>query len=161
MSQKVLLITGAAGFLGSAITVELSREHTVIAVDVRDPSEALRRDAPGVIWERLDIADPESVTALFRGLHDTHRRLDFLIHFAAFYHFGSDWLAEYERTNVQGTANLLQAAKDSSAQRVIFASSVAAMEPPPPGQLLTERTPTSAFIPSCTIILSPRCLDLA
>jgi nucleoside-diphosphate-sugar epimerase len=147
MDQKVLLITGAAGFLGSAITAELSREHTVIAVDVREPSEALRRAAPGVTWERLDIADPESVTALFRGLHGTHRRLDFLIHFAAFYHFGSDWHPQYEQTNVRGTANLLRAAGEASTQRVIFASSVAAMEPPPPGRRLTESTPTNTFIP--------------
>jgi len=147
MDQKVLLITGAAGFLGSAITVELSREHTVIAVDVREPSEALRRAAPGVAWEQLDIADSESVTALFRALQGTHRRLDFLIHLAAFYHFGGDWRPQYERTNVQGTANLLRAAREASAQRVIFASSVAAMEPPPPGRRLTERTPTSPYIP--------------
>jgi nucleoside-diphosphate-sugar epimerase len=147
MGQKVLLITGAAGFLGSAITVELSREHTVIAVDVREPSEALRRAAPSVVWKRLDIADPESVIALFRGIRGNHRQLDFLIHFAAFYHFGGDWRPEYERNNVQGTAHLLRAAREASAQRVIFASSIAAMEPPPPGQLLTEKTPTSTFIP--------------
>lgn len=147
MSQNVIVITGAAGFLGSAITVALSREHAVIAVDAREPSEALRRAAPSVVWERLDIADSGSVSALFRSIRGGHGRLDFLIHLAAFYHFGSDWLPEYERTNVRGTANVLRAARDASAQRVIFASSVAAMEPPRPGQLLTERTPTSAFIP--------------
>jgi nucleoside-diphosphate-sugar epimerase len=147
MGQNVILITGAAGFLGSAITVALSREHAIVAVDVREPSEPLRRAAPGVVWKRLDIADSESVTALFRAIRGDHGRLDILIHLAAFYHFGSDWLPEYERTNVHGTANLLRAAKDTSAQRVIFASSIAAMEPPPPGQSLTERTPTSSFIP--------------
>ncbi len=106
MRQNVLLITGAAGFLGSAITAALSREHAVIAADVREPSEALRRAAPGVAWEQLDIGDPRSVTALFRRIRGDHGRLDFLIHLAAFYHFGSDWLPEYERTNVRGTANL-------------------------------------------------------
>ena len=146
MSQNVVLITGAAGFLGSAITVALSREHAVIAVDVREPSEPLRRNARGVVWKQLDIADSRSVTALFQSIREEHGRLDFLIHLAAFYHFGSDWLPEYGRTNVHGTANLLQAARDVSAQRVIFASSMAAMEPPRPGELLTERTPTSPLI---------------
>ena len=147
MSQNVILITGAAGFLGSAITLALSREHAVVAVDAREPSEALRRAAPGVSWQRLDIADSASVTALFRSIKGDHGRLDFLIHLAAFYHFGRTWLPEYERTNVRGTANLLRAAKDASAQRVIFASSIAAMEPPRPGEMLTERTPTSSYIP--------------
>jgi nucleoside-diphosphate-sugar epimerase len=147
MSQNVILITGAAGFLGSAITVALSREHVVIAVDAREPSEALRRAAPGVVWQRLDIADSGSVSALLRSIGSDHGRLDFLIHLAAFYHFGSDWLPEYERTNVRGTENVFRAARDASARRVIFASSIAAMEPPRPGEMLTERTPTSAYIP--------------
>jgi nucleoside-diphosphate-sugar epimerase len=147
MSQNVILITGAAGFLGSAITVALSRKHTVIAVDTREPNEALCWATPGVVWERIDVADSGSVGALFRSIRGDHGRLDFLIHLAAFYHFGDDWLPEYERTNVQGTENVLQAARDVSAQRVIFASSVAAMEPPRPGQLLTERTSMSAFFP--------------
>jgi nucleoside-diphosphate-sugar epimerase len=70
-----------------------------------------------------------------------------VVHLAAYYHFGTDWLPEYERTNVQGTSNVLQAALNTGARRIIFASSVAALEPPPPGGMLTERSPAGDFIP--------------
>jgi len=147
MGQSIILVTGAAGFLGSAITVALSREHAVVAIDMREPSEPLRRAAASVVWQQIDIADSGSVTALFRRIRRDRGRLDFLIHLAAFYDFGRLWLPEYERTNVRGTANLLRAAKEISTGRVVFASSIAAMEPPPVDQFLTERTPTSAYIP--------------
>ena len=147
MNGSVLLLTGAAGFLGSAIALVLSREHKVTAVDVRDPSQALLDAAPDVRWERLDIGEPEAVEALFQRAKRAYGRIDFVIHFAAFYHFGTDWRPEYERTNVGGTANLLRAAANAAVKRVIFASSIAAMEPPPRGQMLTEQTPTSNFTP--------------
>jgi nucleoside-diphosphate-sugar epimerase len=70
-----------------------------------------------------------------------------VVHLAAFYHFGTDWLPEYERTNIQGTSNVLQAALNAGARRFIFASSVAALEPPPPGGVLTENSPGGDFIP--------------
>jgi nucleoside-diphosphate-sugar epimerase len=147
MSQRVLIVTGAAGFLGSAITVALSRQHKITAIDVRDPGDRLREATPGVTWERADIADAEGVASVFRDTQRRHGRIDFLVHFAAFYHFGTDWRPEYERTNVRGTATLLQAATDHGVERVIFASSIAAMEPPPAGHRLTHETPTSDFIP--------------
>jgi len=147
LDQKVIVITGAAGFLGSAITVDLSRNHKLTAIDRRQPGRALRRAAPEVVWEQLDIAEAEQVASAFRRVQSEHSRVDFVIHLAAFYHFGTDWLPEYERTNVLGTFNVLQAAKNTGTERLIFASSISAMEPPPPGQMLTEKMPTCDLIP--------------
>lgn len=147
MNKNVSIITGAAGFLGSAITVALSRDHIITAIDIREPSKALLEAAPEVKWDQLDIADAKKVAGTFRRTKCEHGRIDFVIHLAAFYHFGTDWLQEYERTNVEGTANLLQAATTAGVPRFILASSIAAMEPPLPGQMLTEKTPTSDFTP--------------
>jgi nucleoside-diphosphate-sugar epimerase len=142
-SPDAVIITGAAGFLGSAITVDLCRDHQVTAIDRREPSPALRQAAPGAMWERLDVAEAQDVAALFsqRG------RGVVVIHLAAFYHFGTDWLPEYQRTNIQGTSNVLRAALRAGARRFIFASSVAALEPPPPSGTLTEKSPSGDFIP--------------
>lgn len=147
MNQNVLIITGAAGFLGSAITVDLSRDHQITAIDRRKPGQALRRAAPEVIWEQLDIASVHEVASAFQRTRFEHGRIDFVVHLAAFYHFGTDWHPEYEQTNVRGTSNILQAARTTGVRRLFFASSIAAMEPPPPGQMLTERSPTGDFIP--------------
>ncbi len=147
MARDVLILTGAAGFLGSAIASSLSREYQLTAVDIREPGAALLAATPEVNWKQLDIAEQEAVASAFERVRREHGRVDVVIHFAAFYHVGTDWRVECERTNVRGTANVLRAAKRSGAERVIFASSIAAMEPPAAGRPLSERTPTGDFIP--------------
>jgi nucleoside-diphosphate-sugar epimerase len=147
MNPPAILITGAAGFLGSAITVDLARDHRVAAVDCREPTAELRNDSAGTVWQRADIADAQAVDAVFATTRELLGRIDVVLHFAAFYHFGADWRAEYERINLQGTANVLRAATDHGAKRLIFASSVAAMLPPPEGGAMTEETPTADYIP--------------
>jgi nucleoside-diphosphate-sugar epimerase len=147
MSDPAILVTGAAGFLGSAVTIDLARDHTVVAIDRRAPSGALVHAAPTVIWQQVDITHRR---ALMRALEAANARLgsiDFVVHLAAFYHFGSDWRPEYQLTNIDGTANVLQLARDGEVRRFVFASSVAAMAPSPQGQALTERSPTAHFLP--------------
>jgi nucleoside-diphosphate-sugar epimerase len=145
--HRVVVVTGAAGFLGSAITVDLARDYRVIAIDVREPSQALRDSAPTVAWHQVDICNQGALTAVFQETRRRLGRIDFVLHFAAFYHFGTDWHPEYQRTNVEGTSAVLRAAKEYGVERLIFASSMVAMLPPPQGKMLTERSPTSHYIP--------------
>ena len=147
MNKKVIIITGAVGFLGSSITIGLSRDHEIIAIDLRKPGNALTEAAPGVKWEQLDIAETKEVAESFLRIKSEYGRIDFVLHFAAFCHFGNKWLPEFDRTNIQGTINISQAAINAGVRRLIFASSISAMEPPLPGQMLTEKTPTSSYIP--------------
>ncbi len=143
----MVVVTGAAGFLGSATVVDLAADHTVVAVDRRAPPESLRRATPGVEWQSLDVADAARVDACLGRARTRYGGVDVVIHYAAFYHFGTDWLAEYDRTNLGGTSNLLDAAAGHGVGRLIFASSVAATLPPPPGQRLNERSPADGTIP--------------
>ncbi len=103
--------------------------------------------APDASWQQVDIADALALASTFARITELFGRIDFVIHFAAFYHFGADWRQEYESTNLEGTANVLRFAKDQGVRRVIFASSVAAMQPPPPSIRLTEESPTADYIP--------------
>jgi nucleoside-diphosphate-sugar epimerase len=145
--DRVIVVTGAAGFLGSAVTVDLARRHTVIAIDRRVPSQALRDATESVAWHRVDISDERALAAVFQDARQRFGRIDFVLHFAAFYHFGTDRHPEYQRTNIDGTKNVLQLAVENEAGRLIFASSIIAMLPPGQGEMLTERSPTSAYIP--------------
>lgn len=147
MSRPVTVITGAAGFLGSAITVALSGDHRVIALDRRKPSGALLDSAPQAVWHEADVGDAGAVASILRWTRKSLGQVDFVVHLAAFYHFGKDRRREYETTNVRGTAHVLRAATHNGVRRVIFASSVVAMPPPPPGEVLTERTPTGHYVP--------------
>ncbi len=145
--RPVVVVTGAAGFLGSATVVDLARDHAVVAADRRQPPEALLGATPGVRWQRFDVADAAAVDTCLQRARARHGRLDVVVHYAAFYHFGSDWLPEYDRTNLEGTRNLLEAAGRHGARRLIFASSVAATLPPEPGRRLDERSPADGTIP--------------
>ncbi len=147
MNQKVIVITGAAGFLGSALTVDLSRDHYVVAIDRRKPTDVLLSAACHSLWHQVDIADSEALARTFQHARQSLGRVDAVLHFAAFYHFGTDWKSEYRRTNVEGTLNVLRSAGQSGAQRIVFASSIAIMEPAPPGAVLTEQAPTTGHIP--------------
>lgn len=147
MNRKVVIITGAAGFLGSAVLVDLAKDHTVVAIDCRRPSEALLAAAPDVAWHQTDIAEAQAVEAVFRQTTATIGRVDLVVHFAAFYHFGMDWREEYERTNVRGTSHVVQSSVRSGVGRLIFASSIAALRPESTTEVLTEKTPAAHYIP--------------
>lgn len=147
MSPQVIIITGGAGFLGSAITVDLGLDHQVIVIDRRYPSPALLSSASGANWHRADIACADAVESIFRQTREQFGRIDVVVHFAAFYHFGNDWHPEYERTNLRGTSNILRSAIAHGARRVLFASSIAALRPPPSGAVLTEKTAAADYIP--------------
>jgi len=147
MNRKVVIITGAAGFLGSAVTIDLCKDHTVVAIDCREPSEALLTAAPSVAWHQVDIAEAQAVEAVFRQTVASFGRVDLVVHFAAFYHFGMDWCEEYQRTNVQGTSHVMQSSIQNGVERLIFASSIAAMQPRSDTEVLTHNTPTAHYIP--------------
>jgi nucleoside-diphosphate-sugar epimerase len=140
MERKVVLVTGSSGFLGSAICVDLSRDYNVIGVDRREPSAALRHQAAGVRWYTLDIADQAGVSAFFDRLTAGRRPIHFVLHMAAFYHFGQYWLPEYDRVNVRGLRNILEGAVRAGTRRFLFAGSIASLAPPLPGKLLSEKS---------------------
>jgi nucleoside-diphosphate-sugar epimerase len=140
MERKTVLVTGSSGFLGSAICVDLSRDHEVIGVDRREPSAALRQETTGGQWHSLDISDPDGVTAFFNQLTAACRPVHYVLHMAAFYHFGQYWLPEYDRVNVRGLHNILEGAVRTGARRFLFAGSIASLPPAPAGSTLTEKT---------------------
>jgi len=147
MKKPVVVITGASGFIGSALCIDLAIDFTVIAVDRREPSEQLRKAVPQIIWHILDISDPQAISKVFTRARIDFGQIDFVLHLAAYYDFGTDWVQEYQRTNVEGTAMVIETSKKEGVKRLIFASSIAAMTPPASGSFLTEASPTSEYTP--------------
>lgn len=124
--MKVLL-TGAAGFIGSHITDALTASgHEVVALDNYLPAAhgaqrpaPNRPDADGPTIDRVDVRDPVAVSELVRGV-------DLVCHQAAMVGNGVNAadLPEYVTHNDFGTAVLLAAMHTAGVTRLVLASSM-------------------------------------
>lgn len=113
-----VLITGGAGFLGSALANHLVREgHRVWVLDdlsAGDPA-SLHKD---VSFTRGDVRDIPKLWTLLQGM-------DCVYHLAARVSVPESILypVEYNDVNVGGTVSLMTAARDAGIKRVVFTSS--------------------------------------
>jgi UDP-glucose 4-epimerase len=113
-----VLITGGAGFLGSALANRLVVEGDHVRVlDDLSAGDRARLD-PRVAFVRGDIRDVPKLWTLLRDV-------DCVYHLAARVSVPESILypVEYNDTNVGGTVSLLTAARDARVGRLIFASS--------------------------------------
>ncbi len=112
------LITGAAGFLGSALANRLAREgHQVRGLDdlsTGDPQKL----APDVLFTRGDVNDRPKLWTLLQ-------EVDCVYHLAARVLVAESILypREYSATNVGGTVSLMEAMRDVGVRRVVLISS--------------------------------------
>jgi UDP-glucose 4-epimerase len=112
------LITGAAGFLGSALANQLAREgHQVRGLDdlsTGDP-QAL---SPDVHFTRGDVSDRPKLWTLLQ-------EVDVVYHLAARVSVPESILypRDYNTVNVGGTVALMEAMRDVGVRRVVLASS--------------------------------------
>jgi len=135
------LVTGGAGFIGSALANRLVHEgHSVRVIDdlsAGDPSRLL----PEVNFTRGDVCDKPK---LWRLLY----QVDCVYHLAARVSVPESILypREYNATNVGGTVALMEAMRDAGVQRVILASS-GAIYGEQPRQPVTEDMPPNPTSP--------------
>jgi UDP-glucose 4-epimerase len=112
------LITGVAGFLGSALANTLVAEgHSVIGLDdlsTGDPNKL----ASGVQFNRADVNDRPKLWSLLQDV-------DCVYHLAARVIVPESVLypREYNQVNVGGTVTLMEAMRDVGVRRVVFISS--------------------------------------
>jgi nucleoside-diphosphate-sugar epimerase len=117
------LVTGGAGFIGSHLAEELSRRgHQVRVADSLITGKRSNLDhAPGAEFLEGDLADLDVARRAVDGM-------EFVLHQAAIPSVPrsvKDPLASH-RANVDATVNVLMAARDAGARRVVFAGSSAA-----------------------------------
>ena len=112
------LLTGAAGFLGSALANRLVKDgHVVYGLD-----DLSAGDAGTLVKEvRFTKGDVRDKTILWNLL----REIDCVYHLAARVSVSESVLypSEYTAVNVMGTVNLMEAMRDVGVHRVILASS--------------------------------------
>ena len=131
-SQMKVLVTGGAGFIGSHVSERLLREgHSVVVVDDlnefyesalkrRNLNEVVKTGGTRVEIIQADIVDAARMEALF-GEH----RFDQVIHLAARAGVRPSLVepALYQRVNVEGTVNILEAGRKNGVKKFVMASS--------------------------------------
>ena len=130
------LLTGATGFVGSAVARALLREGWQVRALVRPNSN--HRNLQGLEIETVagDLNDRSSLDHAVAGC-------EALFHVAADYRLGVSRPEELYRTNVEGTRNVLNASRSAGVGRVVYTSSVATIGIPADGSPGREETPVA------------------
>jgi UDP-glucose 4-epimerase len=113
------LITGGAGFIGTNLTIALlAAGHTVRVFDNFSAGKKEERIQSGAEYIEADIRD-------FDALYRAMQGVDGVFHLAALPRvpYSIEHPLETHDVNVNGTLNVLLAARDVGVQRVVFASS--------------------------------------
>ena len=111
------LVTGAGGFAGGHLCrYLLAREHTVVGL-VRSSEDARGLEELGIQPARGDVRDPASLTEAARGA-------EVVFHLAAVFRQAGLPDDEFEAVNVGGTENVIRAAAEAGARRVVHCSTI-------------------------------------
>ena len=132
-----VLVTGGSGFLGSYICDQLAREgHAVRALVRKSSNRKFLATIPGLEFAEGSVEQKDLVDAAVAGV-------DAIVHSAGLVKARNK--EEFFACNVQGTANLLDAAKKHAPNltRFVFVSSLAAVGPSSDGTpVLASRPPS-------------------
>lgn len=119
--QPTTLVTGGAGFVGSAVVHQLVRSGHRVRVLVRSTSDARNLKRLPLEMVTGDLTDTLSLQRAVTGC-------DFLFHVAADYRLWVPKPEEMYEINVQGTENMMKEALRAGVQKVVYTSSVATLK---------------------------------
>jgi dihydroflavonol-4-reductase len=132
------LVTGASGFVGSAVVRALLERGETVRTFVRSSSDRRNLEDLKVEIEVGDLRDRASLDRATRGC-------DTVFHVAADYRLWVPQPDEMFSANVDGTRNVMEAAGNAGVRRIVYTSSVATLGLPQNGDVpANEDTPVRA-----------------
>lgn len=123
LSDRVC-VTGAGGFIGSAVVRALLARGCLVRALVRPAGDRRNLESLDVEIVSADVRDVAAVRSAVRGTCQ-------VFHVAALYRFGQRHRRASYEINVGGTRNVLEAARQAGCERVVYTSTVGTLGPPP------------------------------
>ena len=129
IANKKILVTGAAGLVGSELTKQLlGNGYVVVAIYNVSPVPISH---PRLAIKQCDILDTSSLNEIMQDITNVY-------HCAALVSYDPKDKAALYKINVEGTANVVNACLTAHVQKLVHVSSVAALERAP-GEPITEQ----------------------
>ncbi|QUD87907.1 hopanoid-associated sugar epimerase [Phenylobacterium montanum] len=130
----LILVTGATGFIGSAVARKLNARGLAVRVLARSTSP--RRNLEGLDCEVVqgDMTDEASMTAALDGVR-------WLFHVAADYRLWAPDPNDIIQANLKGTGSVMRAALKQGVERIVYTSSVATLRAPDEPIAVDETAP--------------------
>jgi nucleoside-diphosphate-sugar epimerase len=124
--KPVVLITGSGGMIGTALVKSLSKEYTVVGLDLKGGKQT----PAGTQFVACDLTNDRSVTDALRYIRLQYgSEIASVVHLAAHYDFSGEPSEMYERLTIQGTSRLLNGLQDFKVEQFVFSSTILVMAP--------------------------------
>lgn len=142
--EGVVIVTGSAGMIGSAVVNRLAGRFRVIGFDTRRPPDP----PPAAEPVYVDLTSTEEVRKGLQDVRERHgSRLVSVIHLAAYYDFSGAPSPRYEEITVRGTQRLLSGLQSFDVRQFVFSSTMLVHAPTTPGRPVTEDSTIDARWP--------------
>src|SRR3954468_3957308 len=125
------LVTGATGKIGNAVARRLAERGDEVVALVRDPAKARELLPKGVELARGDVTEPASLRGAAEGIDGAFNRMGLF----------EQWFADpgvFDRVNAEGARNVVAAAREAGAKRVVHTSTFDVFHAPQ-GGTVSER----------------------
>jgi dihydroflavonol-4-reductase len=120
--SDLVLVTGASGFVGSALARHLAAKGFALRLSVRQSS---KRDNLSGLAAEVVTADMRDAAAMTKAMAGAR----YVFHVAADYRLWARDPEEIVRNNLDGTRAVMEAALAAGVERIVYTSSVATLKP--------------------------------
>jgi nucleoside-diphosphate-sugar epimerase len=142
----MILVTGGTGLVGAHLLLELlGSDNKVRAIHRKNSdlrvvkkvfsyymsSEEAEACFHKIDWQEANILDVQELSRAFTGVSEVY-------HCAALVSFDSSRVNELRKTNIEGTANVVNVSLSSKVRKLCYISSIAAMDAGPGVDIITE-----------------------
>lgn len=130
----MILVTGGSGLIGSYLLKELVKQNQPVRALYRSSKPALltEEEKQKIEWFHGDILDVITLDEAMRGV-------DYVYHVAGLVSFAPSQKENLLKVNIEGTANVANAALNANVKKLLHVSSVSALGRKRDGQTITEK----------------------